>query len=286
MIRFPQDVERFTFPDGQTHIRLKDNVIIHTDMHIRARIASNNDLVDFCSLIDLLRINAVRDIHVHFYYLISQRMDRQISNREPMTLRTIANIINGLNLTSIDVFCPHSNATLNMLNGGFATNMHEQEYYFYKNAIVESRMFAHGNKISIVLPDDGGAKRWHNEFSALNSLGDVVECSKKRDMATGKLSGFRVNAESVYERCVIVDDLVDGGGTFVALAKELRNKGAKQVYLAAPHGIFSKGTNLEGIDRIYTTNSFQDFELNDPNELKDYFTETLANDKLFVHDVF
>jgi len=285
-MKFPHDVERFTFPDGQTHIKLKDNVVIHKDMHIHARIASNNDLVDFCSLIDLLRSNDVRDIHVHFYYLISQRMDRQISNREPMTLRTIANIINGLNLTSIDVFCPHSHATLNMLNGGFARNMHEQEYYFYKNAIVESRLFTPGHQLSIVLPDDGGAKRWHNEFSALNSLGDVVECSKKRDMATGKLSNFQVNSDNVNPICLINDDLCDGGYTFIQLAKCLKEKGAKQVYLSVSHGIFSKGINLEGIDRIYTTNSFQDFELNDPNGLKDYFTETLVNDKLFVHNVF
>lgn len=267
MIRFPQDVERFTFPDGQSHIRIPDNiffehVVPNGYVTINARITSNNDLVDFCSLIDILRANKVREIHVKFLYLIGQRMDRAISNHDPMTLRTIVGIINSLNLTSIQVFCPHSQTTLNMLNGGFATDMHNEEYYFYKNAIKHTKEFT-DQPVGIVLPDDGGAKRWHNNFSALNTMGEVIECSKHRDMATGKLSGFDVHSDTVPEVCLIVDDLCCGGFTFVSLAKELHKKGAKRVELAVCHGILSKGYPLQHIDKIYTTDSYQTFEAND-----------------------
>lgn len=55
---------------------------------------------------------------------------------------------------------------------------------------------------------------------------------------------------------LIVDDICDGGGTFVGLAKELRAAGATRVYLYVTHGIFSKRLPLEGIDHVYTTDSF------------------------------
>jgi ribose-phosphate pyrophosphokinase len=57
-------------------------------------------------------------------------------------------------------------------------------------------------------------------------------------------------------RCLIVDDICDGGATFVALARKLREAGAIEVSLFVTHGIFSKGKDLEGIDNIYTTGSF------------------------------
>ena len=57
-------------------------------------------------------------------------------------------------------------------------------------------------------------------------------------------------------RILIVDDICDGGATFVGLAKELRAAGAKKVYLYVTHGIFSKGLPLEGIDKVFTTDSY------------------------------
>jgi len=50
---------------------------------------------------------------------------------------------------------------------------------------------------------------------------------------------------------------VDEGGTFVGTAKMLKEKGAKKVVLIVSHGIFSKGTSLEHVDEIYTTDSYQ-----------------------------
>jgi ribose-phosphate pyrophosphokinase len=60
---------------------------------------------------------------------------------------------------------------------------------------------------------------------------------------------------------LIVDDICDGGGTFIGLAAELKNKNAGKLYLAVSHGIFSKGfDSLKCFDKIFTTNSFKDFD--------------------------
>jgi ribose-phosphate pyrophosphokinase len=59
-----------------------------------------------------------------------------------------------------------------------------------------------------------------------------------------------------------VDDLCDGGATFIGAAKCLRDAGAKFVGLVVPHGIFSRGVSHvldNGIDHIHTSNSFKDW---------------------------
>ncbi len=86
----------------------------------------------------------------------------------------------------------------------------------------------------------------------------IVECTKERDSASGRLFKPEVLQPELVKgkRCLIVDDICDGGATFVALARRLREAGAIEVSLFVTHGIFSKGKDLEGIDNIYTTGSF------------------------------
>jgi ribose-phosphate pyrophosphokinase len=84
--------------------------------------------------------------------------------------------------------------------------------------------------------------------------------SKKRDVASGKLTGFSLMAGDVRGRdLLIVDDLCDAGGTFIGSAQVLREAGAHSVSLYVTHGIFSKGVEhlfANGIDAIYTTTSY------------------------------
>ena len=65
-----------------------------------------------------------------------------------------------------------------------------------------------------------------------------------------------------FNKCLIIDDICDGGGTFIGLAKELKQKNAGDLYLAVSHGIFSKG--LEALNtyftKLYTTDSFKTLE--------------------------
>ena len=85
----------------------------------------------------------------------------------------------------------------------------------------------------------------------------MIECSKNRDVKTGKLTGFSVYTDDLNGKdCLIVDDICDGGGTFIGLAEKLKNKNSGKLYLAVSHGIFSNGfTNLDCFERIFTTDS-------------------------------
>ena len=113
----------------------------------------------------------------------------------------------------------------------------------------------------LISPDGGALKKIYKVSEYLGGV-EVVECSKSRDVKTGKLSGFKVYSEDLEGKdCLIVDDICDGGGTFIGLAAELKNKNAGKLYLAVSHGIFSKGfDSLRCFDKIFTTNSFKDFD--------------------------
>jgi ribose-phosphate pyrophosphokinase len=83
----------------------------------------------------------------------------------------------------------------------------------------------------------------------------VVTASKVRVQATGHLVTGELSGESVTgKRVLIVDDICDGGATFIGLAAKLREAGATDVVLFVSHGIFSRGVRAltdAGISRVF-----------------------------------
>jgi ribose-phosphate pyrophosphokinase len=87
---------------------------------------------------------------------------------------------------------------------------------------------------------------------------EVIQGMKKRDLKTGELTGFDFYGEVRGKDLLIVDDICDGGGTFIGLAGKLRYEGAKSISLYVSHGIFSRGIEILfdcGIEMVYTTDS-------------------------------
>lgn len=114
----------------------------------------------------------------------------------------------------------------------------------------------------LISPDGGALKKIYKVAAYLQNY-EVIECSKSRNVKTGQLTGFKVYADDLQGKdCLIVDDICDGGGTFLGLAKELKAKNAGNLYLAVSHGIFSKGFDeLEKyFTKIFTTDSFKTIE--------------------------
>ncbi|MEL6720431.1 MAG: phosphoribosyltransferase family protein [Bacteroidota bacterium] len=83
------------------------------------------------------------------------------------------------------------------------------------------------------------------------------------NIKTGQLSDFQVYANDLNAKnCLIVDDICDGGRTFIGLAEALKHKGANRLYLAVSHGIFSYGFEElnNHFEHIFTTDAFRDLE--------------------------
>jgi len=109
---------------------------------------------------------------------------------------------------------------------------------------------------AIVAPDAGSEKRAAGVAKLLNI--PIVNGYKTRDISTGAITGFGHNYDSsLYGKdLLIVDDICDGGGTFIGLGNSLKEAGA-EVSLYVTHGLFSKGfVALNKIfKKIYTTDS-------------------------------
>lgn len=105
--------------------------------------------------------------------------------------------------------------------------------------------------VALVAPDAGAHKR-------VLALGErfgapVVCCAKLRNTATGKLSGARVLDEVPDLPLLVVDDICDGGGTFVALVALLRRHSDRPLGLYVTHGLCTKGVApLRDYARLYT----------------------------------
>lgn len=245
--------QNFTFSGGEPHIKIESNFNVNQSVTITHRINSFKDLGLLCIAVDALKRMNVKSINLFIPYFPAARQDRVMIAGEPLTVKVYADIINAMNFDKVTVFDAHSEVTPAVVN--------------YCQVITNHTFIAEivkkiGSEIKLISPDGGALKKIYKVSEYLGGI-DVVECSKSRDVKTGKLTGFKVyNDDLKGMDCLIVDDICDGGATFIGLAEELKNKNAGKLYLAVSHGIFNKGFNEMNtiFERIFTTNSFKDFE--------------------------
>ena len=244
--------QNFTFSGGEPHIKIDPNFDITQKITITHRLNSFNDLGLLCIAVDALRRMDVKNMELFIPYFPAARQDRVMIKGEALSVKVYADIINGMQFDKVYVFDAHSEVTPALLN-----NCEVIPNHTFIQAVVK----AIGNDVKLISPDGGALKKIYKVSEFLGGV-DVVECSKSRDVKTGRLSGFKVyNDDLQGADCLIVDDICDGGGTFVGLAEELKNKNAGRLYLAVSHGIFNKGfAVLDCFEKIFTTNSFKDFD--------------------------
>lgn len=242
--------QRLQFPDGQIHISVDSTVFAVPEVKIVCRITSPSDLLELLLAADALRSCGVQNIQAQINYLMGARMDRSIGIGHPRTLKVISDILKTAGFEKIVIVEPHSEAATLLLD---ATGVAPKAPLL--RALIDLGRLS---PVALVAPDAGATKRVEALVKEVGGDLRILQCLKKRDPYTGQLSGFRLCETAVPETCIIVDDICDGGGTFTAVAELLRAAGAQTVILCVTHGIFSKGLPIESIDRIYTTNSFQD----------------------------
>lgn len=240
-------VKTFTFPDGQTHFSLESYEREFDEITIELAIKNSSDLLVLLLACDTCRNMGYQGIRLDIRYLLGARMDRAIDATNPFTLQTIARIINSCGFSRVRILDAHSEVATKLIRN--SVNVLPK--------IAVNQVLASLGDVDIVIPDKGATIR-------VNSLGVYVghwmhQCFKERDPQTGKLTNFRVPTEGLKGRnCLIIDDICDGGGTFVGLAKELKAAGARNVFLFVTHGIFSRGLPLENIEKVFTTDSYTD----------------------------
>jgi ribose-phosphate pyrophosphokinase len=255
------EFQSFTFAGGEPHIKINADFDTETEITITHRLNSFNDLGLLCLAVDALKRMDAKISNLIIPYFPSARQDRVMVKGEPLSVKVYADIINSLGFKKVIILDAHSEVTPALITNCDAISNHN----FIKQVFEKI-----GSNVKLISPDGGALKKIYKVSEFLGAV-EVVECSKSRNVKTGKLTGFKVYAEDLEgQNCLIVDDICDGGGTFIGLADELKKKNAGKLYLAITHGIFSKGFDeLEScFTHIFTTNSIKELSHNCFTQIK------------------
>jgi ribose-phosphate pyrophosphokinase len=243
--------EAFIFNGGEPHIKITEALQTDDRVCITVQARSSNDIIKVLLAHDALQRMGISNMELFIPYFPAARQDRLMVTGEPLSVKVFAGLINGAGFNKVTVFDPHSEVTPALLDRCQTIQNHG-----FISEVFERLKTAH--QLTIIAPDAGSAKKIHHLSAAL-SCERVVQCDKTRDIKTGLLSAPKVFADDLKGAdCLIVDDICDGGGTFIQLAAVLKQKNAGKLYLAVSHGIFSKGLEVfeTHFDQIFTTNSF------------------------------
>lgn len=207
--------------------------------------------------------NGEKEIYIPF--LPGARQDRRMEGINSDKLRTLESVYDEISVRNfktiytLDLHNPKAVVGLGAFSA-FArrsimrTPIINKDMRFIQQAVKSQY---HNKWTGIIAPDEGAITRATQAAEALE-VPLVVEASKKRDTETGKITGFAVAGNLEPGNYLMVDDICDGGGTFIGLADEIKDRYAG-VYLDlfVTHGIFSQGTEelSKRFDIIYTTNS-------------------------------
>lgn len=241
------------FPDGEVQITLGE--FSHKDeVNVRCRITSAEDLFILMQVADILVRHGMY-FSISIYYLMGMRMDRVMDFNRPFTLKMIVNILDSLGASDIAIFCPHSDACLDLFRKTSVAEIYSDEWEIFFSELNTV------NRYQTMLPDAGAVKRYCGNGKPADS---VLVGNKVRDIETGKIISIGIsNPEALNGRHILlVDDLCDGGGTFCGLANAIRelNKDVK-ISIVVNHMVNPKGIeNLSKVfDQVYFSNSYKDW---------------------------
>lgn len=255
------------FPDGQQQVTLKPDFFLNNieEVTLKARLNNWLDLELICCMVASLReVNPDCKIHLFAPYIVGSRSDRKFEDGGNNYLRDVlCPVLNSLNLNSITTLDPHSDVLEACLKRFRKVN----NLNLVEHAL--NRIFGLFTKQTLVLiaPDAGASKKIYNVSKKTAYVNDVVICTKDRNL-DGEIIHTNVPLEdNDLHTFVIIDDICDGGRTFINIAENIKRQYAGlekispiKIYLIVTHGIFSKGTEelAKYFDGIYCTNSYSD----------------------------
>ncbi|XAI97306.1 PrsA phosphoribosylpyrophosphate synthetase [Leptolyngbya phage Lbo-JY46] len=271
-------IKSFWAVPGSSQSAFKSNVMqkytikqVNNIVLIKSRLNNWLDLELIACAVASLRELGVEEIHLYVPYILGGRSDRKFGEGGNNYLKdVICPIINSLNFKSVTCVDPHSDV-LEACIKGFRK---ESNSFLVDDTI--SRLYGDSgeckweDRFILISPDAGASKTIYKLAEQIGYKGDIITCSKDRGV-DGKLTKtvvpIKINGGPskigyyMSKDYIIIDDICDGGATFINISKELKNQGVTgKIYLIVTHGIFSKGIKelSQYFDGIYCTNSYKD----------------------------
>jgi ribose-phosphate pyrophosphokinase len=225
------DVKKF--PDLEIYVEVKENVRGQDVFIIQSTSYPVNDhLMELLIICDALRRASARRITAVIPYFGYARQDRKVYPRTPISAKLVANMITHAGADRVLTVDLHAG----QIQGFFdipADNLYAAPVMVRD---IEGR-FDNGN-ITVVSPDVGGVVRARLLANRISAPLAIVD---KRRERPGEVEVMNVIGEVAGRKCILVDDIVDSGGTLCNAAAALMEKGASEVHAYITHGVLSKG---------------------------------------------
>ena len=219
------------FSDGEIYVEINEN-IRGNNIFIIQSISSpaNDNLLEMLLCIDALKRSSAKNITAVIPYFGYARQDRKVVPRTSISAKLVSNLITKAGADRVVTVDLHSGQIQGFfdipVDNLFATPI------FYRHIKKKLKL----NNIVCVSPDAGGIVRTRG----LSKLLDVgLAIVDKRRPTPGKSEVVNVIGEVKNKVCIIVDDIIDTGGTIVNAAKMLKAKGAKEIHVYITHGVLS-----------------------------------------------
>lgn len=257
------------FPDGQQTLKLVEGYYKFYSLReqqapitIKSRLNNFRDLELIICANQALKEIGVKNVNLYIPYCIGGRSDRKFQEGGINYIKqVIAPIINSQNFGEVRIMDPHSDVLEACINNFVKISNDDLVLKALKSILTSDNTL---NNICLVSPDAGAYKKIF-DVAMKFGIDKIITATKVRDVKTGKILHTEIPTLDQHNdlKYVIVDDICDGGRTFIELAKAIHvSKPTAETYLVVTHGIFSSGFDslVQHLDGIYTTNSVRDIE--------------------------
>jgi len=229
------EVERKSFASGEIYLRLADSVRGADCFVMQSHSGDiNKTIMEQLLLVDALKRASAKRITAVLPFYPYSRQDKKALPREPISARLIGDmfVAAGVDrLVSIDL---HTQQIQGFVDQPF-------DHLTAMPLFVDYFKEKFNEPISIISPDAGGVKRATTFAKHLEAYVGFVH--KKRDPKIhNEVKSFTVIGEVEDRHAILLDDIIDTGGTIAAASRILKERGALSVNVAATHGIFSDGS--------------------------------------------
>ncbi|MCR8612899.1 MAG: ribose-phosphate pyrophosphokinase [Mycoplasma sp.] len=212
----------------------------------------NEKIMELLIFIDMCKRASAKSISVIIPYYGYARQDRKSSGREPITAKLIADLLTTAGATriiSIDLHNPS-------IQGFFNLPVDDLRGQYLLAPTINKT-----GKFTVVSPDHGGATRARVLAELISDTIKIAIVDKRRT-AANKSDVFGILGNVKNKNVVLIDDMIDTGGTIVNAAKFIKNEcGARKVIIAASHGLFSRGFKLfdetKEIEKVYILDTIE-----------------------------
>lgn len=253
------------FPDGQQSFEILHPLQFqYKKVQIKSRLNSFRDLeLIICANQALRNLDSCEDVELYVPSFLGARSDRKFNVGGINYLKqVIGPIINSQNFDRVTVMDPHSDVLEACLhNFDKKSNLKLVKFALEQ---IDNKNGAQ-DRVALISPDAGALKKIY-DVAKFFRIPRVFTAAKVRDVLTGEIVRTEMPVMDLegIEHLVIIDDICDGGRTFIELAKEIRKQTDKPIYLVVTHGIFSAGFEKlsEALNGVFCTNSIQDINSN------------------------